>query len=143
MRTGGSAPCNRARRREQEEKTVLCVQDGSSLNFAKWGKTEGLRVSNQTGAKTCGLHPHATLNTERLPLGVLRAAFDAPQLGAEKNMPREKKKSYRPRPSGQCRGGGGARQRAGRRRPDKRTSWTCSSSSASACRQWNSWCGRR
>ena len=41
---GGSASCNRAGRREQEETTVLRVQDGSSLNFAKRGKTEGLRA---------------------------------------------------------------------------------------------------
>ena len=87
---------------------MLCVQDGSSLNFAKRGKTEGLGVigSNQTGATTRGLHLHATIavNTEGLPLGVLRAAFDAPQPGAEKDKPRKKKKSYRPGPSGQRRG---------------------------------------
>ena len=82
-------------RRMQGEKTVLCVQDGSSLNFAKRGKTEGLGIANQTGATTRGLHLHATVNTEGLPLGVLRAAFDAPQPGAEKDKPREKKKSYR------------------------------------------------
>ena len=74
---------------------MLCVQDGSTLNFAKRGKTEGLGVTNQTGAGTRGLNLHATVNTEGLPLGVLRAAFDAPQPGAEKNKPREEKKSYR------------------------------------------------
>ena len=86
-------------RRMQGEKTVLCVQDGSTLNFAKRGKTEGLGIigTNQTGAGARGLNLHATIavNTEGLPLGVLRAAFDAPQPGAEKNKPREEKKSYR------------------------------------------------
>ena len=81
---------------------MLCVQDSSSLNFAKRGK--GLGVGNQTGTTTRGLHLHATVNTEGLPLGVLRAAFDAPQPGAEKDKPRKKKKSYRPGPSGQRRG---------------------------------------
>ncbi len=84
-------------RRMQGEKTVLCVQDGSTLNFAKRGKTEGLGIigRNQTGAGTRGLNLHATVNTEGLPLGVLRAAFDAPQPSAERDKPREKKKSYR------------------------------------------------
>ncbi len=86
-------------RRMQGEKTVLCVQDSSTLNFAKRGKTEGLGIigTNQTGAGARGLNLHAMIavNTEGLPLGVLRAAFDAPQPGAEKNKPREEKKSYR------------------------------------------------
>ena len=90
---------HRTLQRMQGEKTVLCVQDGSTLNFAKRGKTEGLGIigKNQTAAAARGLHLHATIavNTEGLPLGVLRAAFDAPQPGAEKNKPREEKKSYR------------------------------------------------
>ena len=57
----------------------------------------GIIGTNQTGAGARGLNLHATIavNTEGLPLGVLRAAFDAPQPGAEKNKPREEKKSYR------------------------------------------------
>ncbi len=89
----------RTLQRMQGEKTVLCVQDGSTLNFAKRGKTEGLGIigRNQTAAAARGLHLHATLavNADGLPLGVLRAAFDAPQPGAEKDKPREEKKSYR------------------------------------------------
>ena len=46
----------------------------------------GKRVTNQTGAGARGLH--AAVNTEGLPLGVLRAV--APQPGAEKDKPREK-----------------------------------------------------
>ena len=105
-------------RRMQGEKTVLCVQDGSTLNFAKRGKTEGLGITNQTGAGVRGLNLHTTIavNTEGLPLGVLRAAFDAPQPGAEKNKPREEKKSYRRGSSGQRRGCFCTRQRAGGRR---------------------------
>ena len=52
-------------------------------------------ITNQTGAGARGLNLHATVNTEGLPLGILRAAFDAPQPGAERDKPREKKKSYR------------------------------------------------
>ena len=127
----------------QGEKTVLCVQDGSTLNFAKRGKTERLGVTNQTGAGVRGLNLHTTVNTEGLPLGVLRAAFDAPQPGAEKNKPREEKKSYRRGSSGQRQGCFCTRQRAGGRRPGRRTSSTCSLSGVSGRREWNSWCGRR
>ena len=35
------------------------------------------------------------VSTEGLPLGVLRAGFDAPQPGSDKNKPREQKKSFR------------------------------------------------
>ena len=58
------------------------VLDGTSLNFTRRGQTQGLGTigSNQTGAQARGLHLHTTLavSTEGLPLGVLRARFDAP-----------------------------------------------------------------
>ena len=63
--------------------TVLCVQDGTDLNFTQHAQCTGLGVigTNQTGASSRGLHVHSTLalSTEGLPLGVLRAQFDAPQ----------------------------------------------------------------
>ncbi len=140
QRGGGEHPATApALQRMQGEKTVLCVQDGSTLNFAKRGN--GLGIRNQTAAAARGLHLHATVNTDGLPLGVLRAAFDAPQPGAEKNKPREEKKSYRRGSSRQRRGRRG--WRASGRRPGRRSSSTCSSSGASGRREWNSWCGRR
>ena len=49
---------------------MLGVRDGSTLNFAKRGKTEGLGVTNQTGAGARGLNLRAAVNTG----GVRRAA---------------------------------------------------------------------
>lgn len=64
-------------RRMQAQKTVLCVQDGSDLNYNNLDKCKGLGEigTNQTGAKSRGLHLHSTLAVapNGLPLGVLRA----------------------------------------------------------------------
>ena len=66
------------------------------------GQTQGLGVigSNQTGALARGLHLHTTLavNPEGVPLGVLRAGFDAPpppHPDAKGPKAREEKKSFR------------------------------------------------
>ncbi|MDE0457928.1 MAG: IS4 family transposase [Chromatiales bacterium] len=60
--------------------TVLCIQDGTDLNFATRPGCEGLSIigRNQTAAKTLGLHLHLTLAVSGagLPLGVLRCGFD-------------------------------------------------------------------
>ena len=65
--------------------TVLCIQDGTDLNFATRPGCEGLGIigRNQTSAKTLGLHLHLTLAVSGagLPLGVLRCGFDAPPPG--------------------------------------------------------------
>lgn len=70
-------------RRMMGQQTVLCVQDGSDLNYNNLEQCEGLGVigSNQTGAKSRGLHLHSTLALapNGLPLGVLRADCQAPQ----------------------------------------------------------------
>lgn len=70
-------------RRMQAQRTVLCLQDGTDLNFTSHPETTGLGVMgrNQTGAESLGLHLHSTLavSAEGLPLGVLRTRFDAPQ----------------------------------------------------------------
>ena len=67
--------------------TVLCIQDGTDLNFATRPGCEGLSIigRNQTSAKTLGLHLHLTLAVSGagLPLGVLRCGFDAPSLGED------------------------------------------------------------
>jgi hypothetical protein len=65
------------------QKTVLCIQDGSDLNYNNLDKCTGLGEigTNQTGAKARGLHLHSTLAiaTNGIPLGVLRAECTAPQ----------------------------------------------------------------
>ena len=87
----------RTRQRMQGQRTVLCIQDGSDLNFTRHGRCEGLGVigRNQTGATARGLHLHATLVVSEtgLPLGVLRAKLDAPKPGPAAT--RKKKKTYR------------------------------------------------
>ena len=93
----------RTLRRMRAHDTVLCIQDGTRLNFTRRSRTEGLGVigSNQTGAVARGLDLHTTLavNPDGLPLGVLRAAFDAPEPPnpEEKGRPkpREARKSFR------------------------------------------------
>jgi len=70
-------------RRMQGQKTVLCVQDGSDLNYNNLDQCKGLgEISkNQTGAKSRGLHLHSTFAVapNGLPLGVLRADCPAPK----------------------------------------------------------------
>ena len=69
----------RTLRRMQAQPTVLCIQDGTDLNFATRPETTGLGVigRNQTAAVVRGLHLHSTfaVSSEGLPLGVLRAEF--------------------------------------------------------------------
>ena len=71
--------------RMRDHETVLCIQDGTDLNFATRPGCDGLGIigRNQTSSKTLGLHLHLTLAVtgEGLPLGVLRCGFDAPRDG--------------------------------------------------------------
>ena len=95
----------RTLRRMQAHDTVLCIQDGTRLNFTRRGQTQGLGAigSNQTGAVARGLELHTTLavNPDGVALGVLRAAFDAPAPpnpaaeGEPTPKPREERKSFR------------------------------------------------
>jgi hypothetical protein len=82
---------------------VLCVQDGTQLNYTNLAQCEGLGVlgTNQTGARSAGLHLHSTLalTAEGLPLGVLDARCEAPppRGGDERpspNIPIEEKKTF-------------------------------------------------
>jgi len=86
-------------RRMQAQSTVLCIQDGTDVNFTTHPQTEGLGVigSNQTGAQSRGLHLHSTLavTTDGLPLGVLRACFEAPAPKEKKDKSAQAKKSLR------------------------------------------------
>jgi len=69
--------------RMRAQRTVLCVQDGTDLNFTSHPMTDGLGIlgSNQTGASSRGLHVHSTLvvSDRGLPLGLLNTRFEAPQ----------------------------------------------------------------
>jgi hypothetical protein len=86
------------------QKTVLCIQDGSKLDYSNLDDCEGLGIigSNQTGAKSRGLHLHSTLvvTTEGLPLGVLKAQCYAPELRSDAeakrthSLPIEDKESF-------------------------------------------------
>ena len=76
----------RTLQRMRGQDTVLCIQDGTDLNFATRPNCEGLGIigRNQTASKTLGLHLHLTLAVDGvgLPLGVLRCGFEAPPGGA-------------------------------------------------------------
>jgi hypothetical protein len=91
-------------RRMQAERTVLCVHDGTDLDYSGAATCDGLGAigTNQTGAKSRGLHLHSTLvvSEEGLPLGVLSARCEAPQGRSEDDprtraqVPPEEKKIY-------------------------------------------------
>ena len=90
--------------RMKAQKIVLCIQDGSDLNYNKLDQCEGLGAigKNQTGAVSKGLHLHSmlTVNTEGLPLGILSAECTAPPLKTDQDKkkarkrPIEEKKSF-------------------------------------------------
>lgn len=91
-------------RRMQGQKTVLCVQDGSDLNYNNLAKCKDLGQigTNQTGAKSRGLHLHSTFAVapNGLPLGVVRADCLAPKGKSPKDdrpaseIPIEEKKTF-------------------------------------------------
>jgi len=91
-------------RRMKAQQTVLCIQDGSDLDYSSLDRCEGLGVmgSNQTGAKSMGLHLHSTLTVtpDGLPLGVLNAQCMAPVSRTEEDtrrgcdIPIEEKESF-------------------------------------------------
>jgi hypothetical protein len=91
-------------RRMMGQRTVLCIQDGSELNYTNLDKCEGLGelVSNQTGAKRRGLVLHSTFAVapNGLPLGVLRAQCITPESKSKEEkrpacaIPIEEKKTF-------------------------------------------------
>jgi len=70
-------------RRMKAQEKVLCIQDGTDLNYSNLAQCKGLGEigTNQTGAKSRGLHLHSTLavTTNGIPLGVLKAQISAPE----------------------------------------------------------------
>lgn len=95
---------DRTVRRMMAQKTVLCIQDGCSLDYSNLNDCAGLGVigSNQTGAQSMGLHLHSTfaVTSDGLPLGVLRADCQARAVKSEKDkrpvatIPIEEKETY-------------------------------------------------
>ena len=91
-------------RRMQGQKTVLCIQDGSDLDYNGLAECEGLGEigTNQTGARNRGLHLHSTLAVAAngLPLGVLHAQCIASESGSSRkdqnrySIPIEEKKTF-------------------------------------------------
>jgi len=94
----------RTARRMMGQKTVLCLQDGSELNYTNLDSCTGLGElkANQTGAKTLGLNLHSTfaVATNGLPLGVLKAQCLAPKAKSVNDkrkpsqIPIEEKKTF-------------------------------------------------
>jgi len=90
--------------RMRAQPTVLCIQDGTDLNYSSLAQCEGLGVigTHQTGANSRGLHLHSTLamTTEGVPLGVLDAQCWAPQPKSQEPsvpahaLPIEQKKGF-------------------------------------------------
>lgn len=94
----------RTLQRMMAQPLVLCVQDGTQLNYTNLAQCQGLGAlgSNQTGARSMGLHLHSTLalTAEGVPLGVLDAncqaplARDADDQRKSANIPIEEKKTF-------------------------------------------------
>ncbi|MBF0265038.1 MAG: IS4 family transposase [Gammaproteobacteria bacterium] len=94
----------RTARRMMDQKTVLCIQDGSELNYTNLDQCRDLGVlkANQTGAKTKGMNLHSTftVTTSGLPLGILKSQCLSPKEKDRNDkrkpsaIPIEEKKTY-------------------------------------------------
>jgi len=94
----------RTLQRMMAQPLVLCVQDGTELNYSSLAQCEGLGPlgTNQTGARSMGLHLHSTLalTADGVPLGVLDAYCQAPQPRSAEDqwpghaIPIEQKKTF-------------------------------------------------
>ena len=89
-------------RRMQGEAQVLCVADGTDLDYTHLAHCEGLGAStcNQTGAQARSLHLHSTLaiNAQGIPLGIVDVRCRTPDEQAPKkpakSTPIEEKKTF-------------------------------------------------
>ena len=89
----------RTLKRMRAERTVLCIQDGSDLNFAEHPGCVGRgRIGKNRRLKgTLGLHMHSTLavNGRGVPLGVPLIQFEAPDGTKEADKSRLKRRTQR------------------------------------------------
>lgn len=90
----------RTRQRMANESRVLCIADGTTLNYNGLGEATGLGTTgrNQTGAQQRGIQMHTTLavNGEGVPLGIVDVRTRTPDAEATKrgrHTPIEQKKS--------------------------------------------------
>jgi hypothetical protein len=91
----------RTRQRIANESRVLCIADGTTLDYTSLSECEGLGEtgSNQTGARSRGIQMHSTLavNDQGIPLGIVDVRCRTPQADASRSTPKtplEEKKSY-------------------------------------------------
>jgi len=90
----------RTRQRMANESRVLCIADGTTLDYNGLADTSGLGVtgSNQTGAQQRGIQMHTTLavNGEGVPLGIVDVRTRTPDADTPKrgrHTPIEEKKT--------------------------------------------------
>jgi hypothetical protein len=91
----------RTRQRMAHEAHVLCVADGTTLNYHGLAECEGLGSTgtNQTGERSRGIQMHSTLaiNARGVPLGIVDVCCRAPDPEAAPSTPQtpiEEKKSF-------------------------------------------------
>ena len=88
----------RTLRRMGGEPVVLCIQDGTDLNFATWRGCGGLGVigTNKTQVETRGLQQQSKLavTPEGLPLGVLVVRSEAPPAKEKPRTLAERRSAY-------------------------------------------------
>ena len=89
----------RTLQRMRGQQAVLCIQDGTDLNFAEHPGCVGLGlIGKNKGSKgTLGLHMHSTLavNKTGIPLGLPQIQYEAPDGQAQKDKPLEECKTMR------------------------------------------------
>ena len=81
----------RTLQRMRGQAVLLCIQDGTDLNFAQHAGCVGLGLigKNKGSAGTLGLHMHSTLvvNGEGVPLGLPQIQYEAPDGQAQRRKP--------------------------------------------------------
>ncbi|MBC8550078.1 MAG: IS4 family transposase [Candidatus Brocadiales bacterium] len=89
--------------RMMAHKDVLCIQDGTDLEYNSLSQCKGLGIigTNQTSAQSSGLHLHSTMvvTTDGVPLGLLGTKCEAPEIKEKdekpsSNRPIEEKKTF-------------------------------------------------
>ena len=89
----------RTLQRMRGQQAVLCIQDGTDLNFAEHPGCVGLGLigKNKGSAGTLGLHMHSTLavNGAGIPLGLPQIQYETPDGQAQKDKPLEERKTMR------------------------------------------------